>query len=58
VIAAVLAQLWATLVLSGAVDAAQVASNVAAVDVEPGTLPDLAEDPVAYWAARSARAWS
>lgn len=57
-IAAALAQPWATRVLSGAVDAGQVASNAAAVDVAPGALPDLAGDPVAYWSARSARRWS
>ena len=57
-IAAALAQPWATRVLSGAVDAEQVASNAAAVDVDPGTLPDLAGDPAEYWSARSARRWS
>jgi len=57
-IAAALAQPWATRVLSGAVDAEQVASNAAAVDVDPGTLPDLAGDPEEYWSARSARRWS
>ncbi|QJY51009.1 aldo/keto reductase [Pseudonocardia broussonetiae] len=57
-IAAALAQPWAGLVLSGAVDARQVASNVAALSV-PGDVLDVpAEDPAAYWAARSARAWS
>lgn len=62
-IAAALAQPWAGRVLSGAVDAAQVRSNVAALAVQPDpevldTLAGLAEDPADYWAARSARAWS
>ena len=59
-IAAALAQPWAGRVLSGAVTPEQVASNAAA-----GTLPaavaeelaGLAEDPRAYWAARSRRPW-
>ena len=62
-IAAALARPWAWAVLSGAVDPAQLASNVAATDV---VVPDevlaeldaLAELPADYWAARSARAWS
>jgi aryl-alcohol dehydrogenase-like predicted oxidoreductase len=62
-IAAALAQPWAWRVLSGAVDPVQVASNTAAVAVsvpsdELGSLGELAEDPEAYWSARSARAWS
>lgn len=62
-IAAALEQPWAWCVLSGAVDPAQVASNAAAADVSvPGDVPAelraLAEDPVAYWSARSTRAWS
>lgn len=62
-IAAALAQPWAGRVLSGAVDAAQVRSNVAALAVQPDpevldALAGLAEDPADYWAARSARAWS
>jgi aryl-alcohol dehydrogenase-like predicted oxidoreductase len=60
-IAAALAQPWTWCVLSGGVDPAQVASNAAAHAV---TLPgdvldhDLAEEPGAYWAARSHRAWA
>ncbi|MGI9001154.1 MAG: aldo/keto reductase [Pseudonocardia sp.] len=62
-IAAALAQPWAWCVLSGAVDARQVASNVAAARWslpahEADALGALAEDPAAYWSARSARAWS
>jgi aryl-alcohol dehydrogenase-like predicted oxidoreductase len=62
-VAAALAQPWAWRVLSGAVDPAQLASNVAAAGlVVPadvaGELAALAEDPRAYWAARSARPWT
>ncbi|HEX8581537.1 MAG TPA: aldo/keto reductase [Acidimicrobiales bacterium] len=62
-IAAALAQPWAWRVLSGAVDPAQVASNVAAEGLTvPAEVADelagLAEDPQAYWSARSARAWT
>jgi aryl-alcohol dehydrogenase-like predicted oxidoreductase len=61
--AAALAQPWAWRVLSGAVDPAQLASNVAAAElVVPAEVADeldtLAEDPDAYWAARSARPWT
>ena len=58
-IAAALAQPWADRVLSGAVDPAQVASNTAATEVPaPTDLDDLAEDPRAYWTARSGRSWT
>ena len=62
-IAAALAQPWAWRVLSGAVDPAQVASNAAAAErplpeTVAAELPGLAEDPEAYWAARSARPWT
>jgi aryl-alcohol dehydrogenase-like predicted oxidoreductase len=62
-IAAVLAQPWAWRVLSGAVDPAQVVSNGAAersavAADAAGELAGLAEDPQAYWAARSARPWT
>jgi aryl-alcohol dehydrogenase-like predicted oxidoreductase len=61
-IAAVLAQPWADVALSGAVTIAQLAGNLAALEVvlEPGELAELAalrEPADAYWAARSARAW-
>ena len=61
--AAALAQPWAWRVLSGAVDPAQLASNVAAAGLAvPAEVADelatLAEDPAAYWAARSARPWT
>jgi aryl-alcohol dehydrogenase-like predicted oxidoreductase len=62
-IAAALAQPWAWCVLSGAVDAAQVASNAAAAELSlPADVLDalgaVAEEPGAYWSARSARAWN
>ena len=58
-IAAALAQPWTWCVLSGAVDAAQAGSNAAAAEVRlPEELPELAEDPAAYWSARSARPWA
>jgi len=62
-IAAALAHPWAWRVLSGAVDPVQVASNAEAADlVVPeavaAELADLAEDPQAYWSARSARPWT
>ena len=61
-LAAVLAQPWATVVLSGAVTPAQLRSNLAALDVAPRPELDragldLAEPPEDYWAARSARPW-
>jgi aryl-alcohol dehydrogenase-like predicted oxidoreductase len=58
-VAAALAQPWADRVLSGAVDPAQVASNAAATEIAaPTDLDDLAEDPRAYWTARSTRSWA
>ena len=62
-LAAALAQPWATRVLSGAVTPEQVRSNAAAADLDlpPDALlvlAGLAEEPAAYWAARSRRSWS
>ena len=62
-LAAVLAQPWAGVVLSGAATPEQLRSNATAVDValEPGeveALLALAEPAEAYWEARSARAWA
>jgi len=56
-LAAVLAQPWATVVLSGAVTPAQLDENLTALTV--GELPplSLAEAPDAYWSERSARPW-
>jgi aryl-alcohol dehydrogenase-like predicted oxidoreductase len=63
-ISAALGQPWATIVLSGAVSAAQLQSNVAALRVAApswfaGELTEtMAESAASYWAERSARPWS
>jgi aryl-alcohol dehydrogenase-like predicted oxidoreductase len=62
-IAAALAQPWADVVLSGAVTAEQVASNMAGLGVTVDAyalelFADLAEDPVTYWSTRSELAWT
>jgi len=62
-LAAVLAQPWVDVVLSGAATAGMTASNVAALDVavDPETLErlgGLAEDPDGYWERRSALSWN
>jgi aryl-alcohol dehydrogenase-like predicted oxidoreductase len=56
-IAAALANPWASVVLSGAVTARQLQTNLTALSV--GDLPqlDLAEPPGAYWESRAARPW-
>jgi aryl-alcohol dehydrogenase-like predicted oxidoreductase len=58
--AAVLAQPWCDVVLSGAATVAQLRSNIGALDVteDLDELSGLAEAPEAYWAARSARPWT
>jgi aryl-alcohol dehydrogenase-like predicted oxidoreductase len=62
-LAAVLAQPWADVVLSGAATVEQLRSNVAALDVTLSgdtlaRLASLAEPPETYWATRSALAWN
>jgi aryl-alcohol dehydrogenase-like predicted oxidoreductase len=57
-IAAVLARPWPSLVLSGAVNVAQLESNLRAVGTAFGDLPDVAEPAAQYWATRSARPWT
>jgi len=57
-IAAALAQPWVSVVLSGAVGADQLASNLRALDVPATVFPDIAEPADGYWAARSARPWT
>jgi aryl-alcohol dehydrogenase-like predicted oxidoreductase len=62
-IAAALAQPWAWRVLSGAVTAEQLDSNVAAERVElpagaHDQLATLAQPPAEYWATRSRRPWA
>jgi aryl-alcohol dehydrogenase-like predicted oxidoreductase len=62
-LAAVLAQPWADVVLSGAATVAQLESNLAATDVawddalEAG-LARLADEPATYWERRSALPWN
>jgi aryl-alcohol dehydrogenase-like predicted oxidoreductase len=58
-LAAVLAQPWADVVLSGAATAEQSDSNLGALELShDGSLDDLAEDRDAYWARRSALPWN
>ncbi|MCE7984726.1 MAG: aldo/keto reductase [Caldilinea sp. CFX5] len=62
-LAAVLAQPWATIVLSGAATVAQLASNGRAGDVRwdeeaAAALAPLVEPPPRYWAQRSELAWN
>jgi aryl-alcohol dehydrogenase-like predicted oxidoreductase len=62
-LAAVLAQPWADVVLSGAVTIEQLQSNVHALDIvlDPaamGALAGLAEDPATYWQTRSSLKWN
>lgn len=62
-LAAVLAQPWADVTLSGAATVAQLQSNLAALDVvwddeAAASLAALAESPTQYWGARSRLAWN
>ena len=62
-LAAVLAQPWADVVLSGAATAEQLRSNVAALEVQwtdesDERLRRLAEPPQIYWARRSSLEWN
>jgi aryl-alcohol dehydrogenase-like predicted oxidoreductase len=59
-LAAVLAQPWVDVVLSGAATAEQLASNLRALDltVDPGELLAFAEPPKLYWEKRAALAWN
>jgi aryl-alcohol dehydrogenase-like predicted oxidoreductase len=62
-IAAVLAQPWADVVLSGAVTTSQLDANLTALSVqlseeELADLAGLAETPADYWAKRSALPWN
>jgi aryl-alcohol dehydrogenase-like predicted oxidoreductase len=52
---AALANPWADIVLSGATTAEQLASNLAATDVEP--LAEFTQTPAEYWTERSALPW-
>ena len=62
-LAAVLAQPWADVVLSGAATSTTLHSNLAAAALELpadalGALAALEEDPAVYWAARGELAWT
>src|SRR5206468_3961516 len=62
-LAAVMAQPWADVALSGAVTAEQLASNVSALGVRwddqaADRLAALRENPDAYWSTRSSLAWN
>lgn len=60
-LAAALAQPWADVVLSGAVTAGQLRSNLAATTTpapEPDRCAALAVDPHTYWSRRSALPWT
>jgi aryl-alcohol dehydrogenase-like predicted oxidoreductase len=57
-LAAVLAQPWVDVVLSGAATVEQLESNLAALEVEPEQLDGLVEDPETYWEKRGALPWN
>jgi len=62
-LAAVLAQPWVDVVLSGAATAEQLTSNLAALSVQVDDallerLEGLREDPEVYWQERSALSWN
>ena len=59
-LAAVLAQPFVDIVLSGAATTGALRSNLAAADVELGAaaLAALEEDSAGYWAARGEMAWT
>ena len=62
-LAAVLAQPWADIVLSGATTLSQLHANLGALpiaftDADWHTLHTLAESPQSYWATRSGLAWN
>ncbi len=58
-LAAVLAQPWVDVVLSGAATVETLRSNLGAADLDgPGELAALREDPEAYWERRSALPWT
>jgi aryl-alcohol dehydrogenase-like predicted oxidoreductase len=62
-LAAVLAQPWADVVLSGTATVAHLESNLAAIDVEldeeaEGALAELAEPAPAYWERRAELTWN
>jgi aryl-alcohol dehydrogenase-like predicted oxidoreductase len=56
----VLAQEWCDVVLSGATTEPELASNLAAeeMNIDPALLDELREDPEAYWETRAALPWN
>ena len=57
-IAAVLAQPWVDVVLSGAVTPAQLGSHLTALSIrDPEEWPQIAESPETYWKRRSTLGW-
>lgn len=60
-LAAILAQPWVDTIVSGAATAQQLASNVAALEIDPAILkdlPDMAESPDDYWQTRGNLEWT
>jgi aryl-alcohol dehydrogenase-like predicted oxidoreductase len=59
-LAAVLAQPWADVVLSGAASVETLRSNLRALDVsvDPSRFDGMREDSEAYWARRSSLPWN
>ena len=59
-LAAVLAQPWVDVALSGAATVPELQSNLAALalEVDPGRLDGLVEDPDVYWETRSKLPWN
>jgi aryl-alcohol dehydrogenase-like predicted oxidoreductase len=57
-LAAILAQPWADVVLSGAATVETLRSNLRALEVEPPALDELREDSAAYWAYRGTLPWN
>jgi aryl-alcohol dehydrogenase-like predicted oxidoreductase len=57
-LAALLAQPFVTLVLSGAATVEQVRQNAAALQIDDAPWLELAEPPEQYWAIRSRLPWN
>jgi aryl-alcohol dehydrogenase-like predicted oxidoreductase len=57
-LAAVLAQPWVDVVLSGATTVSELQSNLAALQVAPEPLDGLVEDPEMYWEKRGELPWN
>lgn len=57
-LAAVLAQPWCDVVLSGAVTEQQLDANLAAAEIQVDELPGLAEPADDYWETRSRLPWA